>query len=180
MTLCPVCEDRSTVAPVSDVYAESSAGGGTGDLAWLLAPPRVEPRLPAHSYQDREENRILLPVIGLLVIIGLGAAIDGYGFGGFLVVTLPGGLVGLMVAKGDASARYQAARAAAIAAAAAQEKLPAHQQLVERWLTALSCHRDDIVFFLDGEAPLRPIEFRNLITGYRPPPAPAPAPPPGN
>jgi len=165
MTVCPTCQHDSAVEPVSDVYAESISSARGDDLGWLFAPPSVEPRLPPHSYQDREENRVLLPAVVLSVVLGVVVAVVGYGFGGFLVTTLPGALVALIVAKGYASARYQSARAAAIAAAKAQEKLPVHQQLLERWEAALYCRRDDSVFFPVGDTPLTPTEFRNLMSG---------------
>ena len=133
MTLCPTCLHDSAVEPVSDVYAESIASERGDDLGWLFAPPRVEPRLPPVSYQDRQENLVLLPAVVLSVALGVVVAVVGFGFGGFLVTTLPGALVGLIVAKGCASARYQSALAAAIAAAKALKMDPAHQQLVERW-----------------------------------------------
>ena len=41
------------VKAVRDVYVERISDDPNDDLAWLLSPPRVEPRLPTHSYQDR-------------------------------------------------------------------------------------------------------------------------------
>jgi hypothetical protein len=171
MTLCPTCENQKNAQPVSEVYNEEVAAGGTSDLAWALAPPRIEPRLPDHGFQDREENRILLPFMVLLILLGVGVAIYGGGIGGFLIVTLPGALVGLVVAKMYASTRYHIARAEALSAAAREETMPAHLQRVQQWEDASYCNRDEIIFFSDGSKPLTTIEFRNLMTGVKPPAA---------
>ena len=165
MIPCPVCGDTEAVRAVATLHTEHVETRNLTDLARYLAPPRVSVLLPDPSYADRQETRVLLPSLVLSFLIGVAVAFMGFGFGGFLVATLPCALLGLLAAKLYAAARYEAARDEALAAAQDEERSPAHRKRQQQWEQAAYCPRDEIVYFPDGIVRFSPALFHDLMTG---------------
>jgi len=165
MIPCPVCGDSEAVRAVATLHREHVESRNLTDLARYLAPPRVQVRLPDPSYADRQETHVLLPSLVLSFLIGVAVAFMGYGFGGFLIATLPCALLGLLAAKLFAAARYEAARDEALAAAQGEERSPAHRKRQQQWEQAVYCPRDDIVSLAGGIIQLSPAQFHDIMTG---------------